>query len=221
LVLAASFGTSAAMNFKPNMILLSMFSGVLNIGIAMSVVTISANLEHRTGPAASSVANLGQFLLTYPSADYRRLVMRQDIWRRHKNQITYWRIVESKHGAVNPNAELAKARRSFAAECAELQGDISANDKRAPAAVKQTIGAKNVKRNTVVYPDICIGGKGRALGALYAYPLDGKLLLGSGKQRLAAFFVITGEAVGEPVLSSGVSNGISSKSASLRKERQG
>lgn len=207
------------MTFKPNMILLGMFSGVLNIGIAMSVVTISANLEHRRGPA-SNVANLGEFLLAYPSADYRGTAMRQDIWQRHENQITYWRIVDSDDGATDSNAELAKARRSFAAECAELQGDISANDKRAPATVKQTIGAKNAKRNTVVYPDICIGGKGRSLGALYAYPLDRKLLLGSGTQPLAAFFVTTGEAVDWPVPVSGVSNGISSKSASLRKERQ-
>lgn len=202
------------MNFKPNMILLSMFSGVLNIGIALSVVTISANLEHRTGPA-SSVANLGQFLLTYPSADYRGTAMRQHIWRRHENQITYWRILDSDDGAVNLNAELAKARSSFAAECAELQGDISANDKRASVSVVQTIGAKNAKRNNVVHPDICIGGKGSALGALYAYPLDRKLLLGGGTQPLAAFFVTTGEAVDGPVPVSGASTVTFSKSVTL------
>ena len=206
------------MNFKPNMILLGMFSGVLNIGIAMSVVTISANLEHRSGPA-SNVANLGEFLLVYPSADYRGTAMRQDIWRRHENQITYWRILDGDDGAVNLYAEFAKARRSFADECAELQGDISANDKRAPVSVIQTIGAKNAKRNTVVYPDICIGGKGRALGALYAYPLDRKLLLSSGTQPLAAFFITTGEVVNAPVPVSGASNVTSSKSASLRNER--
>jgi hypothetical protein len=217
--LAARISASAAMNLKPNMILLSMFSGVLNVGIAMSVVTISANLKHRTGPA-SSVANLGQFLLAYPSADYRGTAMRQQLWKRHKDQITYWRIVDSDDGAINLDVELAKARRSFADECAELQGDVSAADKRAPAFIIQTSRDHNAERNTAAYPDICIGGKGRALGALYAYPLDRKLLLGSGTQPLAAFFVTTGEAVGEPVPVSGASNGISSKSASLRKERR-
>jgi hypothetical protein len=219
LALAARISASAVMNFKPNMILLSMFSGVLNIGIALSVVTISANLEHRTGPA-NNVANLGQFLLAYPSADYRGAAMRQDIWRRYKNQITYWRILDSDDGAINLNVELAKARRLFADECAELQGDVSAADKRAPAFVIQTSRDHNAKRNTVVHPDICIGGKGRALGALYAYPLDGKLPLGSGSQPLAAFFVTTGEAVGEPVTVSGASNVTSSKSGGLRKERR-
>jgi hypothetical protein len=208
------------MNLKPNMILLGMFSGILNIGIAMSVVTISANLEHRSGPA-HSVANLGQFLLAYPSADYRGTAMRQAIWQRHKDQITYWRILDSANGAVNLDTELAKARRSFADECSQLQGDVSANDKRAPAAVKETSSDHDVKRNTVAYPDICIGGKGRALGALYAYPLNRKLLLGSGTQPLAAFFVTTGEAVDVPAGLSGASNVTSSKSARLRKERQG
>ena len=66
------------MNVKPNMILLGLLSGVLNIGIAMGVVTISANLEHCTGPARS-VANLSRFLLAYPSADYRGTATRQDI----------------------------------------------------------------------------------------------------------------------------------------------
>jgi hypothetical protein len=207
------------MNFKPNMILLSMFSGVLNVGIALSVVTISANLEHRTGPA-SSVANLGQFLLAYPSADYRGAAMQQDIWRRHENQITYWRILDSDDGAINLDVELAKARSSFAHECAELQGDVSAADKRAPVFVSLTSRDHNAKRNTAVYPDICIGGKGRALGALYAYPLDGKPLLGRGGQPLAAFFVTTGEAVSEPVPASGAANVTSSKSAGLRKERR-
>lgn len=208
------------MNLKPNMILLGVVSGVLNVGIAMSVVTISANLEHRTGPA-SSVANLGQFLLAYPSADYRGTAMRQDIWHRHENQITYWRIVDNDDGAVNLNSELAKARHSFADECTELQGDISVNDERAYAVVKQTSSDHEAKRNTVVYPDICIGGKGRALGALYAYPLDRRLLLGRGTQPLAAFFVTTGEAVDTTVAVSGVSNVTSSKSESLRMERRG
>jgi hypothetical protein len=208
------------MNFKPNMILLSMFSGILNVGIAMSVVTISANLEHRTGPARS-VANLGQFLLAYPSADYRGTAMQQDIWQRHENQITYWRILDSDDGAVNLNTELAKARRSFADECAELQGDVSSADKRAAVSVIQTSRGHNAKLKTVVHPDICIGGKGRALGALYAYPLDGKRLWGSGTQPLAAFFVTTGDAVDEPVPVSGASNVTSSKSASLRKEPRG
>ncbi|MFM2411130.1 MAG: hypothetical protein RL481_1958 [Pseudomonadota bacterium] len=207
------------MNFKPNMIVLGMFSAVLNVAIAMSVVTISANLEHRSGPA-SSVANLGQFLLAYPSADYRGTAMRQELWQRHKDQITYWRIVDSDNGAVNLNAELAKARRSFAHECAELQGDVIKADKRAPVFVSLTGSNHKAELKTVVHPDICIGGKGRALGALYAYPLDGKRLLGSGTQQLAAFFVTRGEAVGEPVPVSGASNVTSSKSASLRKERQ-
>lgn len=208
------------MNFKPNMILLSMFSGVLNVGIALSVVTISANLEHRTGPA-SSVANLGQFLLAYPSADYRGAAMQQNIWRRYENQITYWRIVDSNDGAVNLNAELAKARRSFAHECTELQGDVSAADKRAAVFVSLTSSDHKAELKTVVHPDICIGGKGRALGALYAYPLDRKRLWGSGSQPLAAFFVTTGEAVGAPVPVSDPSNATSSKSASLRKDRRG
>ena len=207
------------MNLKPNMILFGLFSGVLNIGIAMSVVTIFANLEHRSGPA-SSVADLGQFLLAYPSAEYRGTAMRQDIWRRHKNQITYWRIVDSNEGAVNLDAEIAKARRSFAAECEELQGDVSKADERAfiqAASVDndELIGGQKI------YPDICIGGKGRALGALYAYPLDRKLLLGSGRQPLAAFFVTTGEAAGAPDPASGAANGTSSKSARLKLQRRG
>jgi hypothetical protein len=220
LALAARLSAAAAMNFRPNMILLSIFSGVLNIGIALSVVTISANLEHRTGPA-SSVANLGQFLLAYPSADYRGTAMQQDIWQRHGDQITYWRILDSDDGAVNLNAELAKARRSFAHECTELQGDVSAAEKRAPVFVSLTSRDHYAKRNTAVYPDICIGGKGRALGALYAYPLDGKPLLGRGTQPLAAFFVTTGEAVDAPVPVSGAPNVTSSKSASLSMERRG
>ena len=76
--LVARIGADPPVNVKPNMILLGLSSGVLNIGIAMGVVTISANLEHRTGPARS-VANLGQFLLAYPSADYRGTATRQDI----------------------------------------------------------------------------------------------------------------------------------------------
>jgi hypothetical protein len=207
------------MNFKPNMILLSMFSGVLNVGIALSVVTISANLEHRSGPA-SSVANLGQFLLAYPSADYRGAAMQQDIWRQHENQITYWRILDSDDGAVNLNAEFAKARSSFADECTELQGDINAADRRSAASVSTSVGDQNTRDHMIVHPDICIGGKGKALGALYAYPLDGKRLWGSDTQPLAAFFVTTGETVGEPVPVSGAANVTSSKSAGLRKERR-
>jgi hypothetical protein len=193
------------MNFKPNMILLGMFSGVLNIGIAMSLLTISANLEHRTGPA-SSVANLGQFLLGYPSADYRGTAMRQDIWRRYDNQITYWRILDSDDGAVNLNTELAKARRSFAHECAELQGDVVEAAKRGAVFVSPLAGDQHITVQMIVHPDICVGGKGRALGALYAYPLDRKLLLGSGKQPLAAFFITTGEAVDAPVPIAGASH---------------
>lgn len=207
------------MNFKPNMILLGMFSGVLNIGIAMSVVTISANLEHRTGPA-SSVANLGQFLLAYPSADYRGTAMRQQLWKRHKDQITYWRILDGEDGTINLNAELAKARRSFADECAELQGEVSAADKRAAVSVVLSVSYQNIRGRMVVHPDICIGGKGRALGALYAYPLDGKGLLGSGTQPLAAFFVTTGEAVDAPVPISGAANLTSSKTARFMEERR-
>lgn len=151
------------MNLNPNMILFGLFSGVLNIGIAMSVVTIFANLEHRSGPA-SSVADLGRFLLAYPSADYRGTAMRQDIWRRQKDQITYWRIVDSNEGAVNLDAEIAKARRSFAEECDKLQGDVSANDKR---AFIQTVSADNDAPigGQKIYPDICIGGKGQGAGS--------------------------------------------------------
>jgi hypothetical protein len=205
---------------KSNMILLGLFSGVVNIGIAMSVLTISANLEHRTGPA-SSVAGLGKFLLSYPSAEYRGAAMRQDIWRHHKNQITYWRIVDSAAGAGDVNAELAKARRLFADECAELQGDVVKAAKRAPVFVSRTAGDHKAARNTIVHPDICIGGKGRALGALYAYPLDAKPLLTSGTQPLAVFFVTTGEAVDVPVSVSGASHGTSSISASVNKEGRG
>jgi hypothetical protein len=208
------------MNFKPNMILLGMFSGVLNVGIALSVVTILANLDHRSG-RASSVANLGQFLLAYPSADYRGTAMRQDIWRRCENRITYWRILDSDDGAVNLNTELAKARHSFADECAELQGDVIKADKRAALSVSPIIGDQNSRGHMIVHPDICIGGKGRALGVLYAYPLHGKRLLGSGTQPLAAFFVTTGEAVNAPVTVSGASNATYSRSASLRRERRG
>jgi hypothetical protein len=219
LELAARISASAAMNFKPNTIVLGMFSGVINVGIALSVVTISANLEHRKGPA-SSVANLGQFLLAYPSADYHGTAMQQDIWLRHENQITYWRIVDSDDGAVNLNAEFAKARSSFAHECAEIQGDVSAADERSAVSVSPIVGDQNTRDHMIVHPDICIGGKGRALGALYAYPLDGKRLWGSHTQPLAAFFVTTGEAVGEPVPVSGAPNVTSSKAASLRKERR-
>ena len=183
----------------------------------MSVVTISANLEHRSGPA-SNVSNLGEFLLAYPSADYRGTAMRQQLWKRHKDQITYWRIVDSNDGAADLNAELAKARRSFAAECSQLQGDVSAADTRAATSLSPTGNDHEAKRNTEFYPDICIGGKGRALGALYAYPLDRKLPMGSGTQPLAAFFVTTGEVVDAPVPLSDASNVTSSKSESLRME---